>query len=606
MAGFQTRKATSSKSPFIGTRALPPINSTSDRKFFDSLQKYIQDQKKCLNRPSEGPDLQRYNVYSSAFDKVIERTTACKMVLSAIKKDYDDAISAVKRSEYEDRRTQRRLRGKAGEPTALMYYKMRAAQLQERIAIIEENTAQLHAELRRLQERRRERRPSQRNASDSKDLPATAAIPGLTLQQSVNLETLQTYLEKLERKLADLQRKKHSQYVSNEVMADLESKMRCALDHRDELAAENLTLELRHRKMVFLYEAFSSWENSERAVPLSEFLPSILEKISHFKVRDADYHDVITRVSEEDDPSEDEESKLLSDYVERFTQLFEGGEYQAAALHAARAPRGILRNMETMDRFKAVGRYEGALPPALLYFQALMMAVPAGQRLPGEGLAVEGVRSALQNGCLEQAVHWVTQHRLTFSEALGDVLNAHAQEDAVAADSCLALAQVVYGACELHSKAAVCMSRRGFIHRAVEFIYSNKAFTKDDCLYVVRSCPSVALLQALTQELQGRPAVLSLGWAARSLMDTQSEELVYQLLESMQGCGALEQAVRGDRAYTAEGWSQIAGRCRETGRPQLAQAVSSALASLRGATRLPPGIERTRPTGRGFRQDAGL
>ncbi|KAG5831500.1 hypothetical protein ANANG_G00304360 [Anguilla anguilla] len=272
MAGFQTRKATSSKSPFIGTRALPPINSTSDRKFFDSLQKYIQDQKKCLNRPSEGPDQQRYNVYSSAFDKVIERTTACKMVLSAIKKEYDDAISAVKRSEYEDRRTQRRLRGKAGEPTAVMYYKMRAAQLQERIAIIEENTAQLHAELRRLQERRRERRPSQRNASDSKDLPPTAAIPGLTLQESVNLETLQTYLEKLERKLADLQRKKQSQYVSNEVMADLESKMRCALDHRDELAAENLTLELRHRKMVFLYEAFSSWEKSERAVPLSEFL----------------------------------------------------------------------------------------------------------------------------------------------------------------------------------------------------------------------------------------------------------------------------------------------------------------------------------------------
>ncbi|KAG5831499.1 hypothetical protein ANANG_G00304350 [Anguilla anguilla] len=199
----------------------------------------------------------------------------------------------------------------------------------------------------------------------------------------------------------------------------------------------------------------------------------------------------------------------------------------------------------------AVGRYEGALPPALLYFQALMMAVPAGQRLPGEGLAVEGVRSALQNGCLEQAVHWVTQHRLTFSEALGDVLSAHAQEDAAAADSCLALAQVVYGACELHSKAAVCMSRRGFIHRAVEFIYSNKAFTKG----------------CLTQEQMTACAVLSLGWAApvallmdtqspgscssvpaaglhAGLMDTQSEELVYQLLESMQGCGALEQAVR--------------------------------------------------------------
>ncbi|KAJ8332604.1 hypothetical protein SKAU_G00423930 [Synaphobranchus kaupii] len=606
MAEFQTGKSTFAQSPFIGTSALPPITSASDRKFFDSLQKYIEYEKKCLTGPSEGYNEQRYNIYSSAFDKVIERTTAYKMVLSAIKKEYDTFISAVKRSHYEARHSHRRLRAKAAEPTAIMYYKMRAVQLQERIDIIRENTAKLHTELKTLQETRTERRSSEQNSSRSTELAHTGEIPGLTFPESVNLATLQTYLEKLERKHADLQRKKQGQYVSKQVQEDLEQKIQCALDHRYKLAKENLGLELRHRKMAFLYEAFSSWENSERPAPLTEFIPSILKKISQFKVRDSDYHDVSTEASEEDDPIKAEESKLLSDYLERFTQLFEGGEYEAAALHAAHSPHGILRNLETMDRFRGVRGYRGTLPPGLLYFHALMMAVSSGQQLPGEGLAVEGVRSALQNSCLEQVVHWVSQHRLTFSEELGDVLSAHAQEDAATADTCLALAQVVYSACELHRKAAVCMCKRGLIYRALEFIYNNQAFTEDDCLYlcaddclcVVRSCPSVALLQGLTQ---GHTAALSLGRAAHSLMGTQTEELVYLLLETMQASGALQKAVLEDSACTPEGWSEISGRCREKGRPLLAQAIGSALTSLQGAVQLSPGSKSAELVESGFK-----
>lgn len=36
----------------------------------------------------------------------------------------------------------------------------------------------------------------------------------------------------------------------------------------------------------------------------------------------------------------------------RFNELLVSGQYKAAAIYAAHSPRGILRNTETMERFK--------------------------------------------------------------------------------------------------------------------------------------------------------------------------------------------------------------------------------------------------------------
>lgn len=39
-------------------------------------------------------------------------------------------------------------------------------------------------------------------------------------------------------------------------------------------------------------------------------------------------------------------------FVRRFLELFELAQYEDAALIAARAPRGVLRNIDTMEMFK--------------------------------------------------------------------------------------------------------------------------------------------------------------------------------------------------------------------------------------------------------------
>ena len=55
---------------------------------------------------------------------------------------------------------------------------------------------------------------------------------------------------------------------------------------------------------------------------------------------------------DDDDPTKEREAEMLLEYIEHFNDLFEEGRYSDAAMHAANSPKGILRNPETLARFK--------------------------------------------------------------------------------------------------------------------------------------------------------------------------------------------------------------------------------------------------------------
>ncbi len=75
-------------------------------------------------------------------------------------------------------------------------------------------------------------------------------------------------------------------------------------------------------------------------------ISDVLESFSHKQDDDAD--------GQEEGVLEDE-AELLLDYIEKFNDLFENKKYVEAAYYAAASPRNILRNAETLFRFK--GKY---------------------------------------------------------------------------------------------------------------------------------------------------------------------------------------------------------------------------------------------------------
>lgn len=146
-----------------------------------------------------------------------------------------------------------------------------------RISAIQRNTADLQAEIKRLQECKTEQEDSQQRETlevtvPTGQLPGTSTLPharqlkcldrdrdvvqcstppdvspsaGLSLSESLNPESLNKHLEQLAQKRNELLNKKKNQYVPVQVKTDLDVKMKVVLNQRDELSVENDKLLLR-------------------------------------------------------------------------------------------------------------------------------------------------------------------------------------------------------------------------------------------------------------------------------------------------------------------------------------------------------------------------
>ncbi|XP_010839977.1 PREDICTED: clathrin heavy chain linker domain-containing protein 1 isoform X3 [Bison bison bison] len=178
---------------------LPPIISGSDKEFLERMQRYIITETERVCCDEEGPADEYYIVYRNVFDKVIEYVTAYKSILTSIKKEYDTFIETIKKGQ----RTAFYLHGKlkvlAGEPTALVYHKKRIAQLQAKMGLIENNSSKIQLQINEMKQvRAKYDTKEEQYCTFCKD--PLKPIPGMTLQESVNLDALTKYLKHLEDK----------------------------------------------------------------------------------------------------------------------------------------------------------------------------------------------------------------------------------------------------------------------------------------------------------------------------------------------------------------------------------------------------------------------
>uniref|UniRef100_A0A8C9Y946 Uncharacterized protein n=1 Tax=Sander lucioperca TaxID=283035 RepID=A0A8C9Y946_SANLU len=315
---------------------------------------------------------------------------------------------------------------------------------------------------------------------------------------------------------------------------------------------------------------------------------------------DDDARNIDAKLFEHEEPTGFDESKLLEDYLDRycvhkqilmislseFIELFDSAQYEEAALLAARSPRGVLRNLDTMEMFKGVKAPPGSVPPVFLFFQALLITVPAGGELPAV-LSLQLVHCFLQRGVMQLVTHAVSNNKLSFSEDLGDLLTEHAQKNPRVADVCLALATIVYEACGMDRKTALSMCRRGLIHSAANFMDHCEELTAEDCMWVLCLSPSLSLLQLLTAPQQGRAAILSVGVACSTLLsDPQQQQLSLQLLDSL--------AILQDSSSSVDLWTNVASLCSELNRADLSRAVLSVLLGQSGTSVLSPDLEGAR------------
>ncbi|XP_054456700.1 clathrin heavy chain linker domain-containing protein 1-like [Anoplopoma fimbria] len=555
------------------------VTCEDDGRFFSSLQEFIEQEKRCLRCPEDRPDRLRYVLYRHVFSKVIGRATTYKRLLLTIKSEYDDVIRELQRREEEAKMARWTLGALTSHPKSLITCQRRAAHLRERICLTKRETAELQEEMKR----------------QKSSLERSTWIPGLTVAESKDPDALDKHLKHLEsQRAALLDRKSHC--VSLEVQAELDAELQNAKDHRDQLSTQNNQLKVLYKRLRLVSDCLSSWAEEKQQVPLEELLGSTLENIRQTGVTEDEGQSIDTKLFEHEEPTGVDESKLLSDYLNRFIELFDSAQYEEAALLAARSPRGVLRNLDTMEMFKGVKRPLGSLPPLFLFLQALLVTAPAGEKLSA-ALSLQLVHCSLQQGATQLITHAVNNNKLTFSEDMGDILTEHAQKKPGVADVCLALATTVYKACRLDRKTALSMCRRGFIHSAAEFMNHCQDLTAEDCMWVLCHSPSLSLLQLMTTPQQGRAAILSVGVACSTLLaDPQQQQLALQLLDSFvsKGRGVLEEVILQDSSSSVDVWTDVASLCSELNRADLSRAVLSILLEQSGTRIMSPDLDGAR------------
>uniref|UniRef100_A0A8B9T5S8 Clathrin heavy chain linker domain-containing protein 1 n=1 Tax=Anas platyrhynchos TaxID=8839 RepID=A0A8B9T5S8_ANAPL len=518
----------------------PPFLLEKDRRFLESIRGNILTETEKVGCAEPGPSEERYIIYSNAFDKIIEYVSAYKNILTSIKQEYEAFITSIKNGQRNVFFLRGRLKALESESTALLYYRKRAMELEDKIKAIEKNSAKIENEILKIQNIGKV--SSETFGTQEKTVHPAKPIPG---KSKVLLDSLSKHLAQLDRRLLELKKDGDGKYVPRQKKTKLEQELLHLLAIRDTAEAKRDKLKLR----------------------FTRFLTGLLFKASHFVY--VYLFSVCIAYT-----------LYFFFLFTSFSELFSSGQYDAAATCAINSPGEILCNEEALKNLKSLSCLEGRNLPLLKYFDTLINASTAAGRLPNLPVTLEAIKCALSEKQLNLVNHWVTQ--LTFSEAVGDLIYDYGKEEPNNMLECLALAQAAYGHSGAYKKVALCLCKQGRIAGAVDYIQQVEHFSLDDYFFLLENCPSTALIRCLSQQWIRKPPFSSMGATILSFISTEHKKHGFQLLEEMNNKNALEKIILSDTVSTLEDWNKIAVTCAENKHEKLSQKIVSVLTSQGG------------------------
>ncbi|WFD08329.1 Clathrin heavy chain [Malassezia vespertilionis] len=156
-------------------------------------------------------------------------------------------------------------------------------------------------------------------------------------------------------------------------------------------------------------------------------------------------------------------------YMQQFHSLFSSGQYAEAIKVAAKSPRGILRNPQTIEQLKQVPAQPGTLSPILQYFGMLLENDTLNQFE-----SIELAKPVLAQGRKHLLEKWLKEDKVECSEQLGDIVRPH--------DMNLALS--VYLRANVPNKVVACFAETGQYNKIV--LYAKKVGYAPDYTTLLR------------------------------------------------------------------------------------------------------------------------
>lgn len=274
---------------------------------------------------------------------------------------------------------------------------------------------------------------------------------GLTFAEETNLKVLENYRDFLREKCARLDDNAISKYTTKEKrweMQHLFERKQAEFDHereqrlilRNRLRLYHLTLKTIQQYLddqekqsaapddalledVILKAIYQSLNLFAKRKSLSLFLVSWIDRVDLEDLNDEDDFDSGSLY--------DREAGVLLNHIEEFMDMMDRGNYKDASYIAACSPKGVLRNMETLVKFKGIYD-EGNRSFFYSQFDCLALTKPANEEIspylfhckvladtaleapfkPDLIMSLECAKAAISEKQLHLLYKWIAEDRL--------------------------------------------------------------------------------------------------------------------------------------------------------------------------------------------------
>uniref|UniRef100_F6QV69 Translin-associated factor X-interacting protein 1 N-terminal domain-containing protein n=1 Tax=Ciona intestinalis TaxID=7719 RepID=F6QV69_CIOIN len=303
-----------------------------------------------------------------------------KDILADVKREHDECITAIKNGQKETSYLQNKIKTLSNISTTIAGYSRRKRDLEEKLEILQEDNKRLEDELEDLlksdEEDEVEEEP--RLVESPQEKEDRRPIPGISVEDWTNEKLLQELVIKLDTAIEDVFNKQKCLYVPISRKYEVDTLLQDRIEARDELLAEGKLLRRGNAVYKIALDAVNDFNSSDEIIDedLGEYLIRVLQNENYLERRSSSVTSLTGQsIHEDDDPTKEKEAETILEYIDKFNELFADGLFNQAAVHAANSPRGVLRSIETMDRFKEVSNnYQGTPTPLLMYAEALMHA----------------------------------------------------------------------------------------------------------------------------------------------------------------------------------------------------------------------------------------
>ena len=230
------------------------------------------------------------------------------------------------------------------------------------------------------------------------------------------MKSLEQYYEFIKKKSTQIDENISTKYTTKDRRVEMQNLFERKLAELDKEREIRLTLRNRLRLYHLAWRTIRKYIEDEKSSTTTKNESQLLENV----ILNAIFGSInLFPKSEQDDEDEleggslyDKEAGMLLDHIEIFMDMIQRGNYKEASYVASCSPKGVLRNMETLLKFKVLQKpADEDISPWLFHCKVLADTALEAPFKPDLVMSLECAKAACSENHLNLLYKWIAEER---------------------------------------------------------------------------------------------------------------------------------------------------------------------------------------------------